>query len=214
MIFQLKRERLPAIFVVVHGQPGRPVRPARARDTCETWMANPSLASVLWRSYCTNTDSLLKLIDCFLIYYLSVWNWLKIVYPRFLLMDCVLQVAAVQVVYCVTFGSYPFNAFLAGFMSSIGMFILTGTSALLHLYGLTNCIDGYDDKNICTSVWSLWCLIKDIHCLNSIIRCFNSYPLRMKSLWFELLQSHWDVKWIRPTRRILRTTDWINLYRR
>uniref|UniRef100_A0A7S0M8Q1 Dolichyl-diphosphooligosaccharide--protein glycosyltransferase subunit OST2 n=1 Tax=Cryptomonas curvata TaxID=233186 RepID=A0A7S0M8Q1_9CRYP len=66
---------------------------------------DPSLISVLWRSYCANTDSLLKMIDCFLVYFLMV--------------------AAVQVVYCVVFGSYPFNAFLAGFMSSIGMFVLT-----------------------------------------------------------------------------------------
>ena len=34
--------------------------------------------------------------------------------------------AAVQLVYCVLFGSFPYNAFLSGFISSLGTFILTG----------------------------------------------------------------------------------------
>ena len=34
--------------------------------------------------------------------------------------------AAVQLIYCVLFGSFPYNAFLSGFISSVGTFILTG----------------------------------------------------------------------------------------
>ena len=41
-------------------------------------MANPSLISVLWKSYCLNTDRTLKLIDCFLVYFLAVCNLTKV----------------------------------------------------------------------------------------------------------------------------------------
>ena len=32
----------------------------------------------------------------------------------------------VQLLYCLLFGSYPFNAFLGGFLSCVGTFTLTG----------------------------------------------------------------------------------------
>mmetsp|Transcript_14847 Transcript_14847/g.29808 ORF Transcript_14847/g.29808 Transcript_14847/m.29808 type:complete len:101 (+) Transcript_14847:287-589(+) len=35
------------------------------------------------------------------------------------------QVAMIQLAYCCLFGSFPFNSFLAGFLSAVGMFVLT-----------------------------------------------------------------------------------------
>ncbi len=149
-----------------------PAPSAANKKKTDTWwnlwkMSNdPSLTSVLWRSYCANTDSLLKMIDCFLIYFLAVrlhWNPPLI----FCLADCEYQVAAFQGVYCVVFGSYPFNAFLAGFMSSIGMFILTGfhiaTLFLEWLHGWTWW------ENLHVSLISVMFYQKDIHCLIPIV---------------------------------------------
>ena len=38
--------------------------------------------------------------------------------------------AALQAAYCAVAGTFPFNSFLAGFMSSVGVFVLTGAIAL------------------------------------------------------------------------------------
>jgi len=39
----------------------------------------------------------------------------------------ILVTGALQFVYCVIVGSFPFNSFLSGFLSCVGMFALTGT---------------------------------------------------------------------------------------
>lgn len=39
----------------------------------------------------------------------------------------ILVTGALQFVYCVLVGSFPFNSFLSGFLSCVGMFALTGT---------------------------------------------------------------------------------------
>jgi oligosaccharyltransferase complex subunit epsilon len=36
----------------------------------------------------------------------------------------------VQFVYCALVGTFPFNAFLSGFISTVGSFVLTGTSII------------------------------------------------------------------------------------
>merc|ERR1711907_290492 len=38
---------------------------------------------------------------------------------------CALVTALLQLVYCTLFGTYPFNAFLAGFISCIGILVFT-----------------------------------------------------------------------------------------
>eukprot|EP00296_Roombia_truncata_P002774 JP438824.1.p2 GENE.JP438824.1~~JP438824.1.p2 ORF type:complete len:118 (-),score=33.39 JP438824.1:84-437(-) len=55
--------------------------------------------------YKRNTSTRSKVIDCFILYFLAV--------------------AALQVVYCAIVGSFPFNSFLAGFISAFGSAILT-----------------------------------------------------------------------------------------
>jgi len=40
----------------------------------------------------------------------------------------ILVTGILQFLYCVIVGSFPFNSFLSGFLSCVGMFALTGTS--------------------------------------------------------------------------------------
>ena len=42
----------------------------------------------------------------------------------------ILVTGMLQFVYCVLVGSFPFNSFLSGFLSCVGMFALTGTFLL------------------------------------------------------------------------------------
>lgn len=58
------------------------------------------------QSYAVNTPHLTKVIDVFLAY--------------------VLLTGIVQFVYCALVGTFPFNSFLSGFISTVGTFILTG----------------------------------------------------------------------------------------
>lgn len=47
----------------------------------------------------------------------------------------------VQVIYCGLVGTFPFNSFLAGFMSCIGMFVLTGEQHWIHSVFSFLCLD-------------------------------------------------------------------------
>ncbi|KAI5291090.1 oligosaccharyltransferase complex subunit epsilon [Ascosphaera aggregata] len=60
----------------------------------------------------------------------SVWqHYISETSQRILLLDAYLfflvVVGAIQFVYCVLVGNYPFNAFLAGFGAAVGQFVLT-----------------------------------------------------------------------------------------
>lgn len=60
----------------------------------------------LWTDYLGNTPVNLKIIDAYLFY--------------------ILLTGVVQFVYCCLVGTFPFNAFLSGFISAIGSFVLAG----------------------------------------------------------------------------------------
>ncbi|TFY67582.1 hypothetical protein EVG20_g3884 [Dentipellis fragilis] len=64
-------------------------------------------AQSLWTAYLDHTSSRLKFVDAFLV---------------FLILSGVMQF-----VYCVLITSFPFNAFLAGFASTVGQFVLTAS---------------------------------------------------------------------------------------
>ncbi|KAI5124767.1 hypothetical protein M0805_005401 [Coniferiporia weirii] len=61
----------------------------------------------LWRSYSTDTSPRLKLIDAFLVF--------------------IMLSGVAQFLYCILVTNFPFNAFLAGFASSVGQFVLTAS---------------------------------------------------------------------------------------
>ncbi|KAF8639627.1 hypothetical protein AX17_000892 [Amanita inopinata Kibby_2008] len=61
----------------------------------------------LWKAYSEHTTDRLKFIDSFLF---------------FLMLSGI-----IQFVYCVLVTNFPFNAFLAGFASTVGQFVLTAS---------------------------------------------------------------------------------------
>ncbi|KAF8592482.1 defender against death DAD protein [Ramaria rubella] len=69
--------------------------------------AAPSPIEALWKAYNEDTPNRLKLIDSFLIF--------------------IMLSGVFQFLYCILVTNYPFNAFLAGFSSSVGQFVLTAS---------------------------------------------------------------------------------------
>lgn len=57
-------------------------------------------------TYDSQTPQLLKIIDLFLAY--------------------IMATGVIQFLYCALVGTFPFNSFLSGFISTVGSFILTG----------------------------------------------------------------------------------------
>jgi len=87
-------------------------KPASASAADPVTPSAPASASAvalqtLWTAYLDATPSRLKFIDSFLV---------------FLVLSGV-----AQFVYCVLVTSFPFNAFLAGFASTVGQFVLTAS---------------------------------------------------------------------------------------
>jgi len=73
-----------------------------------------NLKSVLKRfydDYVQSTPKKLKVIDAYLLY--------------------ILLTGIIQFVYCCLVGTFPFNSFLSGFISSVGAFVLAGRQTLL-----------------------------------------------------------------------------------
>lgn len=60
----------------------------------------------LYRDYLKSTPTKLKLIDAYLFY--------------------ILITGILQFIYCLLVGTFPFNAFLAGFCSTVASFVLAG----------------------------------------------------------------------------------------
>lgn len=69
-------------------------------------MSSQNVVAALLEEYSKTTSAKLKLIDAFLL--------------------CIMLTGAVQFVYCLRVGTFPFNSFLSGFISAIGTFVLTG----------------------------------------------------------------------------------------
>jgi len=63
--------------------------------------------SAMWKSYAQNTSDRLKFIDAFLVF--------------------TMLSGVMQFLYCVLVTNFPFNAFLAGFASCVGQFVLTAS---------------------------------------------------------------------------------------
>ncbi len=69
----------------------------------------PSVFAVLgnfYSDYLTTTPKKLKLVDAYML--------------------CIMLTGIVQFVYCCLVGTFPFNAFLSGFISTVGCFVLAG----------------------------------------------------------------------------------------
>jgi len=77
----------------------------KASSTAPT--AAPNAVQTLWKAYNSQTSDRLKFIDAFLV---------------FLMLSGI-----IQFVYCVLVTTFPYNAFLAGFSSTVGQFVLTAS---------------------------------------------------------------------------------------
>lgn len=78
-------------------------------DTSAALKSAPSenLVSVLkkfYDEYMTSTSKRLKIVDAYLVY--------------------ILLTGVIQFVYCALVGTFPFNSFLSGFISTVGSFVL------------------------------------------------------------------------------------------
>lgn len=88
-----------------------------------------SVISVISRfldEYASSTPNKLKVIDAYLFY--------------------IMMTGALQFVYCLLVGTFPFNSFLSGFISCVGSFILAGKYLLFCVF-------------VRTYVYLLFCII-------------------------------------------------------
>ncbi|KAI9680035.1 MAG: oligosaccharyltransferase complex subunit epsilon [Caeruleum heppii] len=88
--------------------------PSKTRPSTSTTTTDPSsptdatqILTNLWKKYQETTTQRVKLLDAF--------------------MGFLVLLGAVQFVYCVVGGGYPFNAFLSGFSATVGQFVLTAS---------------------------------------------------------------------------------------
>ena len=87
----------------------KPKSPITAKSHAATEQAQ--LIVRLWNSYVSNTSQSLLLIDVYLFF--------------------VMLTGIIQFIYVILAGNYPYNAFLAGFIVSVGNFVLAG---ILEIY--------------------------------------------------------------------------------
>ncbi|PVF95872.1 defender against death DAD protein [Serendipita vermifera] len=80
---------------------------AKGSTAASAGKSSPNAITSLWKAYLDETPARLKLIDSFLF---------------FLMLS-----GAIQFVYCVLISNFPYNAFLAGFGSCVGQFVLTAS---------------------------------------------------------------------------------------
>lgn len=73
-----------------------------------------SVLSKFYDEYVNNTPKRLKLVDAYLLY--------------------IVLTGVFQFIYCALVGTFPFNSFLSGFISSVGSFVLAGNSKMKHAY--------------------------------------------------------------------------------
>lgn len=78
---------------------------AASSTKASTTQSYPELVASVWDKYLETTPQRTKLLDVFLAF--------------------LLVVGAVQFLYCVVAGNFPFNAFLSGFGATVGQFVLT-----------------------------------------------------------------------------------------
>ncbi|KAJ8657301.1 hypothetical protein O0I10_007117 [Lichtheimia ornata] len=84
-----------------------PSKTTRSSHTAKSQSTNTSFgnaAMLFWHSYKKDTPTSLKMIDCYLVY--------------------IMLTGIIQFVYMILAGTFPYNAFLAGFISTVGSFVL------------------------------------------------------------------------------------------
>ncbi|TIA43284.1 defender against death DAD protein [Aureobasidium pullulans] len=92
-------------------QPTKPIAASAKATSTKSTVRNSTdaqeIALAVWDRYVQDTPQRVKLIDVF--------------------MTFLIFVGALQFLYCVIGGNYPFNAFLSGFSATVGQFVLTAS---------------------------------------------------------------------------------------
>ncbi|KAF2498680.1 defender against death DAD protein [Lophium mytilinum] len=92
-------------------QPSAPKSTPSAPTTTSSKPLNANTAQDIvqnvWDKYVQRTPQRVKLLDTFMAFLVAV--------------------GALQFVYCVIVGNFPFNAFLSGFSATVGQFVLTAS---------------------------------------------------------------------------------------
>lgn len=103
--------------------PSKTTRPSHTVKSQSTNTSFGNAAMLFWHSYKKETPTSLKMIDCYLAY--------------------IMLTGIFQFVYMVLAGTFPYNAFLAGFISTVGSFVLAGKrdSWIWVIQGLHSCSD-------------------------------------------------------------------------
>lgn len=83
-----------------------------------------SVISRFLEEYTTTTPNKLKVVDAYLLY--------------------ILLTGALQFLYCLLVGTFPFNSFLSGFISCVGAFILAGEWNHLYVLPLTKVNNSFE----------------------------------------------------------------------
>ncbi|KAI4946862.1 hypothetical protein J4E91_007034 [Alternaria rosae] len=92
----------PATTTTTTATPSAPARSSKANNTDAA-----AIAQGIWNKYVDKTPQRTKLLDTFLAFLVIV--------------------GALQFLYVVLVGNFPFNAFLSGFSATVGQFVLTAS---------------------------------------------------------------------------------------
>ncbi|KAI5465978.1 DAD family-domain-containing protein [Mariannaea sp. PMI_226] len=100
------REPTPSAAATTHASTTAPASvPAQAKSKAGGAANWDKVLQNIYDHYMKETPQRTKLIDVFLVFLVAV--------------------GALQFLYCVLAGNYPFNAFLSGFSATVGQFVLT-----------------------------------------------------------------------------------------
>jgi len=105
-------------------------------------MSSPAFGEIVSKAYSEykkQTPNKIRIIDLFLIY--------------------ILATGVIQFAYCLLVGTFPFNSFLSGFISSVGQFILTVNLRLQvtndHEFASISPVRAYADYVLCNVILHL-----------------------------------------------------------
>ena len=103
---------------------------------------------------------------------------------------CIFATGACQVLYCLLVGTFPFNSFLAGFISTLGVFVFTGLQNRDEQGMLTVCKIGMDK-----GCWQLyaWNALPTI-CLLVVTGVWEAIRRWMWIVMASRLSSKWRTK--------------------
>ena len=157
-----------------------------------------SMARISFLTFHCEDDALVQVLDCFC--------------------ACSLVTAALQYLYVVAVGSFPFNAFLAGFFCCIGAFVLTSEYlkrkcfleaekvANLHHWLLFVHAESFQSEQVCTCFIDCLCLLQSTFLIILAARLSQSTsPNHHNSSHFPIQSLQWALDYVSLRKQMLPT---------